>query len=1241
MCALIACTAGVWSCAGTVQTSEGVLSTEGVPQGIVQLTRLAERQRRRPDMTSMDAPPPPGVPAEAIALLGDDAPAEATEPVDVVVARFAAEPLGIEPFVPFEVSAEDRLVALRSYAFGRASLLSGDARNARSALESAARADPNAAEPWRELGRLALAQQNAPLATTMFRRAASRDPGDALSLAALAGQAIESRELDAAVPILARLRGMQLASIDQALPAITNAWLGRALLGSGHVRAGADALEDGLQLPDAFSSGTRFGRELQALYRERGALWRDVGDARMRLGEPEAALMAYEQAEALPLANPDSIPPRKVASLMRVGRPASAGARIVSDIVESGGLATDRQVESLAYLAQNSGIGSALYSALTDLPGALPSAQRSAARRSMIRVRAAVISDDRARALLRRALAERPRDDISLRDLLGRYGDDDAAGIVREIEGLIDAAPIATPTFTDALVRRFGGVRDARAAHADAEPTHPRAHALLGARLSLEAGFAGESLETLEALDPSAAALLAIAEAHHMLGEDERAFESLIDMLAIEPSARSERARLLALVGESDLAIDEYESLAQDVSNASHPELADWWARAGELSLLDGEVERAERAFREAIDAEPGSISGYSGLLTIQLSARNPEARDTASRLRQEDPSSPVLRWLRAQDAAANERYQLAERELLDLCEEYPEDDRYVRLLGEVWRRTNAETKAESWLRDRIERYPFESVYTEELAQLLVRVERPEEAAESLRTHLSRFPGDAGISRRLEAVLRQSLGRPDEADALTLARLERSRPTAQTRLERVELAARSRDVTKLTVWFEDLMREHAPLTRNELVRLDRAFSLIGVEPFESTQENRSALTLFDRVLQDRSGIALATHDAHARLEMAAGVDAARAAASTLRAVQDLQGDDRLNFALARLQRYTQISIDTGISDRSNDARLAIDAIGRALHESPALRGDVSLLMTRMRLGADAVNRVRSTLLSLLPGEFTGDPRESLRIARELLANAVRDAHDAEQLVPVIERLSESLGQRLDVADGAILIARLLGVVRERELSELLYRIAIEQRPRDPDPKNSLGYSLLLRDRVSDAAPLLDSVYELDKGQNAAYTDSVGLLRLMQGRLQDEFDDEGELSAPGAITLLERAAALTLEQMRNQRNLVDAFKQQAVVINAHLGDALWVAGQSDAAIAAWDFAAATYIEVSDQVEGPLELFDDPTLEEVRWKGRSSAESAADARAGREPSLRHRPVENEETSPESRGAALQGG
>ncbi|MEM8835608.1 MAG: tetratricopeptide repeat protein [Planctomycetota bacterium] len=1238
---LFASAAGVWSCAGTVRTSEGVLSTEGVPQGIVQLTRLAERQRRRPDQTSMDAPPPPGVPIEAIALIDESAPSEAGMPLAAAVDRFAGEPIGIDPFEPFEVSQEDRLRALRSYAVGRASLLSGDARSARTALEAAARADPNASEPWRELGQLALAQQNAPLAATMFRRAASRDPDDVLALAALAGQSIDSREFDAALPILARLRAMDLAGIDAALPAIANAWLGRALLTSGYVRAGADALEDGLALPDTFSSGTRFGRELQALYRDRGSLWRDVGDAHMRLGDADAALEAYERAEQLPLANPDSIAPRKVASMMRVGRPAAAGARIVSEIVDSGGLATDRQAESLAYLAQNSGVGDALYSALTDLPGALPSEQRRAARRSLIRVRAAVISDSRARSLLRSALAERPRDEIALRDLLGRYDEADRAGIVREVEGLIDAVPTATPAFTDALVRRFGGVRTAREGHAETTPTFERAHTLLGARLSLAAGFAGDALRSLQAIEPSDAVLLGITEAHHMLGEDAQAFDVLDRVTRDDPASRSERARLLAVIGEQDSALAEYESLAQDEANAEHPALAEWWARAGELALLAGDLDRAERAFRSAIEAEPGSIGGYSGLLTIQLSRRDVAARETASRLREEDPSSPVLRWLRAQEATASERFQLAERELLDLCEEYPEDDRYVRLLGEVWRRTNADAKAESWLRDRIERYPSESIYTLELAQLLVRVERADEAATSLRAHLDRFPGDAGVSRRLESVLRARLGRADEADALTLERLERARPTAQTRLERVELAARARDVNKLTVWFEELMDEHAPLTRNELIRLDQAFSAIGAEPFETQRENRAAVALFDRILEERTGVELSTYHAHGMLEVAAWVEPARAASSVLNAVRDLEGDDRLRLVLARLQQYGQESIDAGFSERSNEARRAIDAIGQRLSASPEMRSDVTLLAFRVRLGADAVNRVRSTLLSAVPGELAADPRANLDVARSVLEQAVRDTIAAEQLGPVVERLTSALGQRAEPADGAVFLARLLAAVRVRDVSESLYRFAIEARPRDPDPRNSLGYALLLQERVSEAAPLLDAVYELDGVQNAAYTDSIGLLRLMQSRLDDEFDENGDLVSPGALTLLERAAELTLEEMRNQRNFIGALKQQAVVINAHLGDALWVAGRSDEAIAAWDFAAATYLEIDDQVEGPLERIDDPNLEEVRWKGRSAAESAADARAGREPRLRHGPIDPDDESPERRGAVPQGG
>ena len=110
--------------------------------------------------------------------------------------------------------------------------------------------------------------------------------------------------------------------------------------------------------------------------------------------------------------------------------------------------------------------------------------------------------------------------------------------------------------------------------------------------------------------------------------------------------------------------------------------------------------------------------------------------------------------------------------------------------------------------------------------------------------------------------------------------------------------------------------------------------------------------------------------------------------------------------------------------------------------------------------------------------------------------------------------------------------------------------------------NDYGYMLLEHNPAEKAKleKLLERAYELDaKSYNIA--DSLGWLRYKQGRFNDD-PAKGAVAGAGALSLLKRAIEL---QERDQDAFADPF------IIDHYGDALWAAGQRDAAQAQWQLA----------------------------------------------------------------------
>ena len=123
-------------------------------------------------------------------------------------------------------------------------------------------------------------------------------------------------------------------------------------------------------------------------------------------------------------------------------------------------------------------------------------------------------------------------------------------------------------------------------------------------------------------------------------------------------------------------------------------------------------------------------------------------------------------------------------------------------------------------------------------------------------------------------------------------------------------------------------------------------------------------------------------------------------------------------------------------------------------------------------------------------------------------------------------------------------------------AEAIYRRALAKDPQHGLSNNDLGYALLEKGELSQAAPLIETAARVLKDRSHVI-DSLGWLRYKQGRLRDTPATATTPLEQGAITVLQYALQLG---NGNEAAMLD-----------HLGDALWAAGDRTGAIEAWSKA----------------------------------------------------------------------
>jgi len=1099
------------------------------------LDALAARETPDRAATFRGLPLPPNVPAERLELLTESELARAAAPLEDVLAALEQP----EPPAPREPSAE----ALRLYIQGRAALVDGEPDRAISLLERAVDADPEAAAAWRDLGEARRRTGQRFTAGAAYREALAADPYERRALLRLGLEAAARRDAARAVDLLSRI-DLRAHPGDPAEPYLVRDALGRALIETGRLRAGADLLALGAAVPDRFSRPTNLAEELEQLYRRRADAWTAVGDARARLDDPARALEAYQRAAEHPSFDPLGLLARRLYALLAQGRPAAAAAALTSAVGEEPVTIESAHTELVGYLASAAGaprVMTALERDLAELQRSLPPAEAARLAGRFALARAAALPDRQAARLLRERLAEAPGDARAIDQLFARAAAGSPAGIAEQVAALIEESPLNERAYTRAAIRAAG---DPRALLDAIDPDDPAPAAqLLRARLLLSLARFDDAEEVLLAIierdrtfAPAVSALAQLLITQGRTAEASAVIDEL-DPAAGQPALLAKAAGLTA-VGRAREALDLLRDAAS-APDASARVALELGSLAERLQLYE---EAAER-YRQAKRADPQLEEAHASLIRLHAQSGPLADREVLLQavrdLRDAVPSARTLRWLRAQELASTGQYAAAERALRDLAEESP-DPPVVQALVSVWIATSSAADAEAWLRDQLDRRPDDTNLIAQLARSLSAQGKHAEAATRLRAELEQRPGDNALSAQLESILREHLDRAEEADELALARLQNAPPTVSAGLQKAGVYLRRDQPRRAAEELADAIRQAPGVQPQELQAALQLAQRLGADSRSDRDLRPLAIDVIGALVERGLALPEPAHRLRLLLMATAGTETA-AIEDAVALAYEQTGEPANRAARAAAQSLVQ-------QGRPRDAA---DVLRRAASAHPAALPDLG---------------------SLWLGVVAQHPYPD---SAEALVTLLHDRGEAAQTAAAVMtgREEEDLTQDQAAAELAFAIAQQYGgQSNDDDAAARLYRVTLRYDPAHAMANNNLGYQILESgDNLDEAETLIQRAYDANPN-SPAVIDSLGWVRYRRGIILDQTDADGNIVTEGAVTLLERAVEIARRE--NDPGLFE--------LHTHLGDAYWRAGRQDKALEQWRAGRAAAQNLVDRL-----------------------------------------------------------
>lgn len=1052
--------------------------------------------------------------------------------------------------------------AISLYSSGRLKLADQRAEEALKDFETALALDPNSAELHRAVGDAcgALGRRND--AVRSYERAASLGLTEAPVFRAIAIEQMRMKEWELAIRNLVSALNAPDFKQDSDLGVITRADLGVALTELGYYRAAETLLSDIATASFGTLATSRYRAELTEVFRRRSDIQVTCGDLALRRDEYETALEHYRSAATLPTADPLRIRLRIALAHLRAGRPAHAAQAVLNQLSDAKLRNDPRIVEALSSLATVASIREDLVRAIqvTALEGELSPSMR-------VRVLGSLLTgsrdDEERRDVLRMIVNLDPADGSGVLNLLATFRNDETSELASEIERVAERYPEHADVVATATIALGRGIADIME---ELDGTEDAGPAIVLASLSSATGDPLRSLEAVRNIDgDSPIKASAIAQFSADAGDESAATGAIATLVGTDEETRRARLSCLMLQGDRRSAAECARELLASTNTPSET------IQLCKVLIESGDAKSAESALQSMIRNDPNNEIPYE--LLVRLYAPGSQLADEtklgnlARQMRQHIENGRIMRTIQAQEALNRSLWNQAEIAFTDLLDPSFESPAVLESLVTLWERAaKAEpeitTRGEALLRRRIRDRSDSVLLHLALARVLVATDHAADAEALLGSKIESIPFPE-LRRQRERILREQLGKSDEADRLTTERLSSAPKSLNTALEWFDYHIDRGDVESAVTSFADSIPRSSKISAPAASRLISALSKVTPDRVIARGANAggSLSALFDQLIESGASLPPGLHVI--RLEILARTSP-HETTRLIRATEDFQKTQPEMLGAAANQMFRWISDASNTSDGLRFLRVLISK-----QSSPDLIGFA----------------IQQTCVS---GSFEDAER------------LIRDLDRLGDLRKVLERVdpgllkSESSDDQLR-AELAYLIALEFSGRQSDDAARKLYRIALDFNSTHGWSANNLGFGLLESEGPTEEAARLIEIAARSLPKENSVIDSLAWLRFRQGRIGT--DEHGE----GALSLIQRA--------------VGAEKDPSAEVLDHAGDIHWIAGQREKAIEFWSAAVA-------RSEADIQILQQrgitgPRFDHFDMVGRRARTKADAARNGAEP------------------------
>lgn len=1190
------------------------------------LARAHEIDARTRGSTRGSVPPPPGFDASTLTLLSAaerDPASPRMQPLAQVLATLAtpAPPSDdpqrpapqADPNAAASADGDAAPEALQLYARGRLALAAGNAAEAATTLEAAARSAPDSPQIWRSLGEAQIALSRRASGLSSLRRAVALGLREHGTLFQLAREARKAGRPDEAAPMLARMlvdAGLDQSQpnapprfapgqIDPGLAMLALIESAGALEAMGHSVASLQALTLGLSIPFDEVSQTTYRDEVAEAMRYRSAQWMGGGDLAMRLGDAPLARHMYERAAEGTMLDPAPLLARRVYASLLEGNSARASLAVLADIERMRGRVDERQIGLIGYVAANGDthlLASAIGVLAADGADVVDLTPTTRSRLALAHAAALRGDPERARAVLDRALERDALDADLLLALVQTFPATDASLLVREMGRVVGRNSIAAPAAANAVLadgRMARQIAMVPPKEASREPGSAIFSAMVLARVGREPDALERVQPVADAFDASPGTLSTAIWIAMEAGAWDHATR-WADALANRDEPDALRAKVYGLTAalrplEAKQAAD---ALVRDPSNASVRDLIS----AAELSLSRGDVRGAEALVRAAILQDRFDERGYEAALQLHgprgAAPSQSKVAQAGAALRQTIPASRLIRLVATQELASRSLWKQAVDAAEELLETNAEPTHALDLyVTGIERAADTDpllaSQAEAMLRERVAARPQSPSLRIALARVLAAMHRGVDAQAQLEEGFA-LVAVADLARARERIVRDALSDPERADALVLARLNAAPRNIDNTIELAQFLARKGEYAHAAAAVRDGLPPSISLPLSQTSKLVVMVEGLTADQVakRSTEAATGALQLLDAVAS-RPDVRLPEQ-----------VDATRVG---LIAESDPTNAQRLLDACADLaRRHPRLGLPTY-------ARVADVLLARE-DPAPGLRF--------MRGAAAAIEPASEPLL------FEAYRLTVLRGTHDDYIALADQIQSTDRLVALINSITQGRPVLRDAhtlrGEVLYLVANALSSIDKRTEAYAVYDEVLRRVPRHAWTNNNYGYALLTREGEFERAKHMIQIAYEELPDEGSIIDSLGWVRYHEDRLEDWKDEHDATLRPGAITLLQQAADLADEDSTPE-------------VYGHLGDALWRAGHKADAIVRWDTAKkvasiqlaafeAQQRQRAQQAQDAADVrIDSRYITELRTLVKSLDARTAAARAGQDPDI----------------------